>query len=371
MSEAEKKRRAEYKRNRKKWMSVQFYIAVALIAILIFSSIMFIQLNQTVYIDYSESGVVDYEVKLLENDFYEEEWLESGRSYVSNLIDKVKVTFDYNAVMDTENVAYEYTYSTVAQIRIVDDRSSAVIFNPKTVLLPEQKESVSGKKELDIDTIVTFDYATYNNQVVEFVEFYDLDDVSCYVDITTYVTVLGNCPQFEGNTKNEFSSTLTVPLAVQTVKMTTGNSAPAGITRILACVNFLGKEVFKILTIVFAVLSVASVVTLIIYSYATRNHDINYAIKVKRIMNSYKSYIQRIENVFDTTDYDVLKVSTFNEMLGIRDTIQSPILMSENEDKTCTTFFIPTNTKLLYVYELKVEDYNEIYGIKEENTNIA
>lgn len=372
MSEAEKKRRAEYKRNRKKWMSVQFYIAIALAAILIFSSIMFIQLNQTVYIDYSESGVVDYAVKIHENDFFEDEWLESGRSYVSSLIDKVKVQFSYTAIMDTENVAYEYTYSIVAQVRIVDDRTSAVIFNPETVILAEQKESVAGLKELKINTNATIDYAEYDKVVKDFVKFYDLDDVSCFVDVTTKITVLGNCPQFEGNTKNEYTSTLIVPLAEQTIKMTTKNSAPAGVTRILACVNFLGKEVFKILTIVFCILTVASIVTLIIYSYVTRNHDINYAIKVKRILNSYKSYIQKIDNVFDTSGYDVLKVSTFTEMLGIRDTIQSPVLMSENEDKTCTTFFIPTNTKLLYVYELKVEDYDEIYGVKtEENTEIA
>lgn len=53
-------------------------------------------------------------------------------------------------------------------------------------------------------------------------------------------------------------------------------------------------------------------------------------------------------------------------MLEIRDTIQSPILMNENDDRTCTQFLIPTNTKLLYMFEIKVEDYDEIYAPKEE-----
>jgi hypothetical protein len=52
----------------------------------------------------------------------------------------------------------------------------------------------------------------------------------------------------------------------------------------------------------------------------------------------------------------------FMDMLELRDTLQSPILMNENEDKTCTRFIIPTNTKILYVYEIKVDDYDEIYG---------
>ena len=46
-------------------------------------------------------------------------------------------------------------------------------------------------------------------------------------------------------------------------------------------------------------------------------------------------------------------------MLEIRDTIQAPILMYENEDKTCAKFMIPTDSKLLYVYKIEVEGYVE------------
>ena len=49
-------------------------------------------------------------------------------------------------------------------------------------------------------------------------------------------------------------------------------------------------------------------------------------------------------------------------MLYIRDTIQSPILMFENLDQTVTEFVIPTNTKILYTFEIKVDNYDDIYG---------
>jgi hypothetical protein len=52
-------------------------------------------------------------------------------------------------------------------------------------------------------------------------------------------------------------------------------------------------------------------------------------------------------------------VNKFEEMLEIRDTIQAPILMYENEDHTCAKFMIPTDSKLLYVYEIKVEGYED------------
>ena len=56
-------------------------------------------------------------------------------------------------------------------------------------------------------------------------------------------------------------------------------------------------------------------------------------------------------------------IKTFTEMLGIRDTLQSPILVFENRDCTMTRFFIPTNTKILYVFEIKVDNFDEIYGL--------
>ena len=43
-------------------------------------------------------------------------------------------------------------------------------------------------------------------------------------------------------------------------------------------------------------------------------------------------------------------------MLEIRDTVQQPILMSEDQFKRGTYFMIPTNTKIMYVYGLKVTD---------------
>ena len=69
---------------------------------------------------------------------------------------------------------------------------------------------------------------------------------------------------------------------------------------------------------------------------------------------------------FDYDGYQLVPIKTFNEMLGIRDTIQSPILMSENRDETMTRFLIPTNTKILYIFEIKVDNYDEIYGKVEE-----
>ena len=54
-------------------------------------------------------------------------------------------------------------------------------------------------------------------------------------------------------------------------------------------------------------------------------------------------------------------------MLNIRDTLQAPILMFENLDQTVTEFVIPTTSEILYTFEIKVDNYDEIYGIREDD----
>jgi hypothetical protein len=74
-----------------------------------------------------------------------------------------------------------------------------------------------------------------------------------------------------------------------------------------------------------------------------------------------------MEGQFDVSGYQVVPIKTFKEMLNIRDTIQSPILMFENVDQTVTEFIIPTNTQILYMFEIKVDNYDDIYGTPEQD----
>ena len=121
----------------------------------------------------------------------------------------------------------------------------------------------------------------------------------------------------------------------------------------------MGSEAFKTTAIVLGVVDVIAILLLVAFIYFTRTPDITYTARVKKILSQYKSYIQRINNLFETHGYQIVMVDTFEEMLEIRDTIQAPILMYENADKTCAKFMIPTDSKLLYVYRIEIEGYVE------------
>jgi hypothetical protein len=159
---------------------------------------------------------------------------------------------------------------------------------------------------------------------------------------------------------------LNIPLAEDTFSIFSTQSSPANEIKNFEYVGLINRTLFFAISIVSAVLAALIILTLIVFLHLTKNDDINYAAKVRKIVSSYGSFIQRIDGDFDSTGYQIVMIKTFVEMLGIRDTIQAPVLMYENKDETMTRFFIPTNTKILYTFVIKVDNYDEIYGEPDE-----
>ena len=336
--------------------------------ILLGSFITYYRVNKTYYIDYTERGNVEHKVKLKENEFYDSEWADGDQAYIATLIDSVVADFDYELTMATEGVDYEYAYRIEAQLNVIDNDSDVAIFDPVYSLKDEQRATQSSSNKLEINEQIVIDYARYNDIADRFVKTYDLNDTTSYLSVRMHIDVVGYSDQFQEDSENEYVVALNIPLTSKTVNIEMTSTVPDGESKVLACYNGVNRNIFLIASIVSGSIDGLLIIVLIAFVFLTRNEDINYAIKVRKLVSSYRSYIQQISNGFDTNGYQILMVKTFTEMLGIRDTIQSPILMSENADQTCTQFIIPTNTKILYLYEVKVEDYDRIYGAPAEES---
>jgi len=359
MSEKEKKKRQGYRKNREKWIFTQTVIVVVIAVAILISALVSYQLNGKYYIGYRESGNIDYNVFLKDNEFYEESYLGENQSYVASLIDKIVADFNYEIDMDADDVNYRYSYTINSRLEIIDDTSDVAIFNPEYELVNVENESQSSSKRLTINEIVVINYDEYNDLANKFIDTYSLTGVTSNIVVTLNVDVLSDCNAFTGSSVDTYTSELRIPLTTKTVNIKMTSTVPDDEAKMIACTRGAGSEVFKTTAIVLGVFDIILVAVLVAFIYLTRTADITYTARVKKIISQYKSYIQKIKNLFDVAGYQMIMVDTFDEMLEIRDTIQAPILMHENEDKTCAKFIIPTDSKLLYLYEIKVEGYTE------------
>ena len=110
MSESERKKRQDYKENRKKWILIQIIAIVVVSIVALGSFIAYNRVNREYYIHYTEQGSVDYEVFLLENDFFEDDSVEDGKAYVTALIENIEATLKYDLYMNADRVGFDYSY---------------------------------------------------------------------------------------------------------------------------------------------------------------------------------------------------------------------------------------------------------------------
>lgn len=350
MSESEKKQRAAYQKGRSKQITVRSIIVIVLTVALLLCALSARSLSQNQYVTYTESGSVDYKVNLKNNSFYNEGALDENHAYVSSLVKDINAEFSYDMQVATQ-VEYNYSYYVDARLEVQDSETGAAIFDPVYELVAPKTAS-SSNQVLRINQPVTIEYNRYNNIAQQFVNTYGLKDAKSSLIVTLHVNIEGSCPDAPAN-QGEYTVDLRIPLNQTTLKIESNSSVPTAEAKVLAC-NNRSATAMLILSVLLAIADLVCIVLLLRYMILTRDRHINYARCVKKILSSYRSYVQKIKNPFNAENYQVLNVVSFEELLEIRDTLQKPILMYENPDRTCTKFFIPSDNGLCYAYKICV-----------------
>ena len=363
MSELEIKRRQEYKRNRKKWSIIQI-IAIAIVATIALGAfLIYDRMNDTYYIEYTENSSVDYKVQYEENDYFDEEWIDKENEYISKLIESITADFRYKLNMQTNGVGFEYKYKIDATLLIADKTSGRPYRTVTENILPLTTKSIQSGNSIEIKESINIDFNKFHSEAIGFVETYFLRNSSSTLIVTLDVEVLSTSKTFQESNENKYSTSLNIPVALETFGIEVTASVPSNESKVLAYSGAESQGTFLVIGIVASIIAFILALVLVLFLHITKNEDVTYAAKIRKIVNAYGSYIQRMDGEFNEEGYQIVMIKTFNEMLGIRDTIQSPILMTENRDETMTRFLIPTNTKILYTYEIKVDNYDFIYGI--------
>ncbi len=169
--------------------------------------------------------------------------------------------------------------------------------------------------------------------------------------------------KYDGEQINKESKvmTLTIPLTTKTVDISIGQNVVQDDGQILSKRSEYPEENLRYLLIIGIIIGIAGIlifIKFIKYLFETRSAETMYDQQLKMILFNYKNFIQQTNNKINEKDYKVIQINTFNEMIGLRDTIQSPILMYtvENERKT---YFMIINDGLLYVYILGASEIRE------------
>lgn len=343
--------------------------AIFIVFVLMFSSfLMYVDRSESQYVSYNEESDINYQVYYKDNDFFDNKYLESDKQYIASLIDSIKTKFNYEISLEDVDVEYKYTYRIEANV-IVRDKDTKNLFYDKTEVLLDEVEENTSLKEVSINEELTIDYDLYNDKIKRFVSVYDLDNAESFLNVNMYVNVIGSCEEFVDNQEQEKVITLSVPLSEDTIAIDFVDNTVNSTNNVLQCnSDYSNNFIFIVTGVVLGLLDLSLIILVIRYEIKTRTAETIYEKELKKILNNYGSSIQVLGNEFVVDGYQVLKIESFNDILEISDKLRKPILMKENKEKTGAYFIIPSDTKLLYVYRLKVSDIEK--EINEKNNNI-
>lgn len=200
--------------NRRKIIYIGIIVFLIFFIISIFLMLIAIKKVEKVFMQYSDNKNLEYKVILKENEYYKEPHLEKGNQYIANLINTISTNFKYNFNLPTQ---YNYSYKIVGTADVIDEKTNRTIYTFAENLLPEQTGQCDG--ELVIDQNVNVEFDKYNNLIKQFVNSYDLKNISCNLSLNLSLEIDSPTQQFAKQNINVMN--LDIPLAKNTIAIDT------------------------------------------------------------------------------------------------------------------------------------------------------
>ena len=338
-----------HQRKRKIRKIVLFLIAFIFIAISLMFVGIYIALNQKTSITYTESANIDYNIDLIPNEFYSTSRLDENVDAIASLIDRINIVFKYNMNF-SENIDYTYSYKIVANLELKEKNKTNLIYSNRQEAI--NRQLIEGSSNvLDISEEINLVYGDYNNQINRLIEQYKLDNTESQLILMMQVNVV-NKQTGEKINKDTNVMTLTIPLDTKTVEIA-ANERVSDYTGeiIIAQDRIENSKKYLTFGISMLVIGFIFIYLLMRYNAKTRSAEKMYELELKKILFDYKSYVQKITEPININDYQIVKIESFNDLLQMREEVQSPILMYTEKNELKTVFMMMKD-KMLFAYIL-------------------
>jgi len=341
-------------------------IYIVIISILITSILglvvnVLLEKNENDKSSYKETGKIDYKVYLKENDFFKDEYLDKNNQYIASIIKNIKADFDYELDLFEKDKNYKYTYRIEAVTAVKDKDTHNTLYQETEELLAEKEQEFKSSEKLTISEKIDIKYSKYNDLISKFVDIYDLDNSESTVSINMYVDILDDKYK---EIHNEPVISLNIPLTKKTVAIDISSNV-VDEEKSKNEFQVINKEKIFAITVLF-IISITLGIKLYLYIFDTQNEKTIYKMKLRKIISNYGSYIQEINKDFDFEGYQTIELNTFENLVRIRDIVQEPILMLQRKEET--HFMVPTQTKLIYMFELNQGTTKKRIAEKSEET---
>ncbi len=322
--------------------------------ICIFFGILFLmngfQNTKIITLRYKEDNDIDYKVYLKDNAFFEEKYIEKGKTYITSLIDYIDADYSYNLLFD-KPVEGTVKYQVVAVLEANKaNNDNGNYWTKEYEVTKVKEEKIQGSQNVSIHQNVKIDYNQYNEILNSFKKTMGLANSDGILKV--YLKVNSNIISEEINTKVDSDLILKLPLSQMAIEASIDsdiNNQGKAVSKTIKDHN-IKYLLWKIGGVLFLVLG-GSLVWLGLRNQRVYKINNQYELELKKILSTYDSIIVNVEEP-NLEDFNIIKVESFEELIDAHSEIRMPINYYQKENASIFVLF-NDNTAWKYVLEKK------------------
>lgn len=313
---------------------------------------------ETYKLDYSQKGKTDYKVFLKENDYFEERFLGPNKTYITSLIDYIKVDYKYNFdFSDNVNGYYSYYLKGVVNAN-KNDGSNGNYYSKEYIITEEKKVDIKNSNQFGIIMSQDIAYNYYNDILNDFRSEYKIS-MDGELKIILVVSLNVKNSKLSNDVKHSEEIELSIPLTSQTIEV------PIKTDSVNKSLNLASEEIvasdsaslfLKVVGYGLDFASLIIIVVLILFGVKCAVVISKYNKELNKILKTYDSILVNVSTDPDLSKLDTRMVTEFNELVDAHSEIRKPISYYETSKGAK---FILVNDGIAWVYVLNRKLFDE------------
>lgn len=339
--------------------SIKYIVYLLLIIIFaLLASIYFIKSkedNKKTLISYDESASATWNVNYL-SDYYSG-YANNDYSYVRKFTSSIDINFKY-ALSFTDDVIGSRNYKITSRMEIYDpsDKNTLIWSTDTTELVNKELKDTNDFSTYNISDTVNINYQDYLNQ---YQAFKDQSGINSFARIIVELTTSSTFTYDKQSKTENGIIDVYIPVSDQTYKITTSLNDISNNTQKIYS-NTVNSNSFRYQFIGLFFISITGIFIIllcVIYHKDKKRIGI-YQNTLNKILKTYDNVIVNVDKLPELTDKNIIKVSSFAELMDAQMEIRIPINFKENKTKKEATFVLIQDS-VAWVYILKEKDINK------------
>lgn len=302
-------------------------------------------------VDYQDVSDVYYDVKYIDDNYNNM----NSNKYVSNMVEYIDMNYVYNNII-SEYVSGYYKYRVDGYLIAYEDDINNSLWERKYNLVEEKNVLIdeNNVNSIKIEDDFRIDFRKYRDEVNKFINDYDID-VDAYFHIRITISEFLNFNDLDNEYADNKVISVNVPITSDVFKIDVNN-----LDDVDSYYEFSKKESMNIVFLIIGAfcfaLSISSFVMVIRQFGYIYNRQSKYRKELNKILSKYDECIVRVNKLYVSRKYNMIDVSSFNELMDVYYKKCKMISFKETKRDSEAIFVIIDNDDA-WIYRMSTDDF--------------